>query len=801
MAEIRQKLIEDQMKENYVDYAMSVITSRALPDVRDGLKPIHRRILFVMGKLGLQHNKPFRKSATVVGNTMSLVHPHGDIAIYDSLVRMAQNFSLRYPLIDGQGNWGSIDGDSAAAMRYTECRLKEIAEKVLEDIDKGTVDFVPNYDGSSEEPILLPSMIPNLLVNGSSGIAVGMATNIPPHNMGEVCDAVIAAIEKPDIDNFGLMNYIKGPDFPTGGIIYGVSGIKSAYLNGKGILKVRARAAIEEKNNRKLIVISEIPYMLNKTLLIEAIADLVKEKKIDGISDIRDESDRKGMRLVIIAKHGSNPDVVLNQLYSQTQLQTTFGITMLALHNGQPSIMNLKRVITYYIQHRKEVVVRRTKFDLDKAEKKAHLLEGLMVALNNIDSIVKLIKSSKDVELAKQGLITNFKLSMEQAQAILEMKLQRLTSLEQQKIKEEHNELLKLIIELRGVLASEEKVSAIVKKELQHIKEKFNDPRRTEIVEGEVEMETEDLIPKENVVVTASKSGYVKKVLLEEYKMQRRGGKGTKAAETKEEDIIGHMFTTNTHSYILIFTNKGKVFSIKAYTIPTASRYSKGKALVNLLQLGEGEKVNAMIPINEFDESHYLIMVTKEGMIKKVAIKAFSHIHKGGIRAIKLDGKDELVQVRLTPGTLKFIIGTAKGFAVRFDEKEVRHTGRNSSGVRGVRLGKGDEVIGIEVSLEIGSLLTVTENGYGKRSKIPDYRLTRRGSKGVINIQTSDRNGDVVGIKTVMEHDEILLITEKGQIIRFLAKDISEIGRNTQGVRLMKLNEGDKVTSITRVIV
>ncbi len=801
MEEIKEKLIEEELKEAYIDYAMSVIVGRALPDVRDGLKPIHRRILFVMHKLGLTHDKPFRKSATVVGSTMSMVHPHGDIPIYDALVRMAQDFSLRYPLVEGQGNFGSIDGDSPAATRYTEARLAKISQEMLADIEKDTVDFVPNYDGTLKEPVVLPAKLPNLLLNGSSGIAVGMATNIPPHNLREVADAIVALIDNRELSVEDLMSYIKGPDFPTGGIICGVNGIIKAYTTGRGTIKIKSKTHIEEIKGKKSIVITEIPYMVNKSSLLEEIATLIREKKIEGITDIRDESDREGIRVVLELKPGTNPDVLLNQLFKHTQLKTSFGIIMLALYNGQPSVMNLKRILTHYIQHRKEVIERRTKFDLDKAEKRAHILEGLKIALINIDPIVKLIKSSKNVDEARNLLVKKFSLTNDQANAILDMKLQKLTSLEQNKIQKEHEELKKRIKELKEILSEENKIYEIIKKEVIELKEKYGDERRTQIIEEEEEIDVEDLIPKKNIVIVATKSGYIKRMPLNLYKGQKRGGKGIKGAETKEEDVIEHLFTANTHSTILFFTNKGKVYSLKAYKIPEASRYSKGKAIVNLLKLEKGELINTMIPIEFFDDFHYLIMVTKKGIVKKTKLNAFSNIYSTGIRAIKLLKDDELVQVRLTPGSLKFIIGTKKGFALKFDECDVRPMGRNATGVRGIKLAKNDEVVGIEVSVERGGyLLAVTEKGYGKKTPIKDYRLVRRGGKGVINMKIREKNGNVVGIKTVMDHDEILITTIKGQIIRLRANEISTLGRNTQGVRLIRLNQGDRVGKIARVI-
>ena len=792
--QIQKRVIQDEIKDSYIDYAMSVIVGRALPDVRDGLKPVHRRALFAMKGIGMVHNKPYKKSARIVGEILGKYHPHGDSAVYESIVRMAQDFSLRYPLVDGQGNWGSVDGDSAAAMRYTESRMSRIAEELLADIDKETVDYVPNFDNSLEEPVVLPAKLPNLLINGSSGIAVGMATNIPPHNMNEVCDAVSVMLDNPECLVIDLP--VKGPDFPTGGIIYGTAGIRSAYATGRGKVIVRAKADTEENK----IIISEIPYMVNKSSLIEEIAVLVRDKVVEGITDIRDESDREGMRVVITLKKDINSEVILNQLFKHSQLQTTFGIIMLALHKNQPKVMGLKEILQHYIDHRKDVIVRRTSFDLVKAEERAHVLEGLKIALKNIDAVVKTVKGSKNPEDAKAALIKNFSLTEVQAQAILDMKLQRLTGLEQEKIQSEHNELISLIADLKGILDSGQRVISIIKEEIRELKEAYGDDRRTEIVEAANEVVEEDLIPQEDVVVMSTHDGYIKKMPLATYQQQNRGGKGIIGMETKEEDVVEHLFTSNTHSSILAFSNTGRVYWMKTYTIPTASRYAKGKAIVNLLRLGDNEKINAMIPIKHFDEQHFLIMVTKKGLVKKTSLKAYSNPRQGGIIGMGLRPNDEVVQVRLTPGKLKFIIATKKGMAVKFDEHDVRPTGRGSTGVRGVTLEGGDEVIGMEVALEAGTLMTVTEKGYGKRTLISEYSLMHRGGKGVINIQTSDRNGDVVGIKTVRDNDELLFISAKGVVIRMDVSQISSIGRNTQGVRIMKLNEGDRVNSCTRVV-
>ncbi len=796
---IKKQLIENEMKNAYLDYSMSVIVGRALPDVRDGLKPVHRRILFAMHQIGLSYNKSFKKSARIVGEVLGKFHPHGDTAVYDSLVRMAQEFSLRYPLVKGQGNFGNIDGDSAAAMRYTEAKLNKISDELLVDINKETVDFQDNFDGSLQEPIVLPAKLPNLLLNGSTGIAVGMATNIPPHNLTEISNAIIHLIDNPDTEVNELLNYIQGPDFPTGGIICGTNGIKSAYTTGRGRVKVRARSEIEEKKDRKAIIINEIPYMVNKTNLLLSIAHLVNNKVVEGISDIRDESDRDGMRIVIELKRNTDPEIVLNQLYKHTQIRTTFGIIMLALDHKQPKVMTLKEVLNHYITHRKEVIIRRTQFNLRKAEARLHILEGLRIALENIDKIIKGIKASKSVREAKEFLMTSFDLSEKQAVAILEMKLQKLTSLETEKILEEYKELLKTIEELKSILASEQKVLDIIKSDIEELKKQYGDERRTSIIEDDEEIEIEDLIPRENVIVTMTSSGYVKRISIDEYRTQGRGGVGVKGAGMKEEDVIENIFISNTHDYLLCFSSSGQVYWLKVYKIPEGSKYAKGKAIINLLNLKQNDKITTIIPIKKFDDNHYLIMATEKGLVKKTRLSAYSRPRKGGIVGIKLRDKDSLATVKLTPGTLKFLIATQKGHAVRFKEQDVRESGRNSMGVRGIRLAKDDKVIGMEVSIDTGDLLTITENGYGKRTPIPEYRLIGRGGKGVINIKTSERNGNVVAIKTVKDNDEVIIMSKDGIIIRMPVNTISKIGRNTQGVRIMKLRANDKVTTITRV--
>jgi DNA gyrase subunit A len=795
-----QKLIEEEMKSSYLDYSMSVIVGRALPDVKDGLKPVHRRILYAMQQMGMFHNKPFKKSARIVGEVLGKFHPHGDTAVYDSLVRMVQPFSLRYPLIRGQGNFGSIDGDRAAAMRYTEAKLSKLSEEMLKDIEKKTVKFVPNFDSSLKEPSFLPAKIPNLLVNGSSGIAVGMATNIPPHNLIEVADATIHLIDNPETGINDLMQFVKGPDFPTAGIISGTKGIKSAYATGRGRVVIKAKYNIEEGKNSKRIIVSEIPYMVNKSLLLKEIADLVTDKKIRGISDLRDESDRNGMRVVIILKKDANQDIVINQLYKHTRLKTTFGVIMLALVDGQPKILNLSDLIQNYVDHRRAVVRKRTEFDLNKAEDRAHILEGLLIALGDIDNTVKMIKESKSADEAKKVLISKLEISEKQALAILDMRLQRLTGLEQEKIKKEHKELLELIEKLKTILADEKKILQIIKDELEELKKDYGDERRTEIVEEEEEeMIPEDLIKPENMVVTITHSGYIKRLPVATYKSQRRGGKGVIAAGTKEEDFVEDLFIANTHSYLLFFTNKGKVKWLKVYEIPESSRQSKGKAIINLLRLEEGEKITAFVPVREF--KGFLVMVTKKGVIKKTSLELFSRPRKGGIIALSLDSGDELISVRKTDGERNLIIATREGMAVRFSEKTLRPMGRTARGVRGIRLKReGDYVVEMVVGRENRTLLTVTEKGYGKRTPVADYRLINRGGSGVINIKCTEKNGKVVAVKSITDEDELMLISQKGIAIRVNAKSVSKIGRATQGVRVMRLAEGDKVVAAARIV-
>ncbi|MCD6093213.1 MAG: DNA gyrase subunit A [Candidatus Omnitrophica bacterium] len=791
--------IEDEMKSSYLDYSMSVIVGRALPDVRDGLKPVHRRILYAMQGLGLEHNKPYKKCARIVGETLGKFHPHGDVAVYDSLVRMVQDFSLRYPLIDGQGNFGSIDGDAPAAMRYTEARMQRITDQLLLDIDKNTVDFVPNFDNSLTEPSVLPARIPNLLINGSSGIAVGMATNIPSHNLSEVIQGLNLLLDEPEVSIDKLMTRIEGPDFPTGGIICGREGIKQAYTTGRGVIKIQGRAGIEKEKGRETIIISEIPYQVNKAELIKSIAALVQAKRVEGVSDVRDESDREGMRIVIQLKKDANSQVVLNQLYKQTQLRSTFGIIMLALVKGKPLVLNLKQMLNCFIEHREDVITRRTRFELEKAEKRAHILEGLTVALNNLDEVIQTIKNSKTVEEAKINLIKKFSLSEPQAKAILEMQLQRLTALEKKKIKEEYLELLKKIEEYKLILKSKQKVRELIKQELSEIEEKFGDERRTEILAEEEDLEIEDLIAKQNVLVTISHLGYIKRFPVSHYRRQRRGGKGVTAAEIRDKDFLENIFVASTHDYILFFTNKGRVYWLKVFEIPEAGRMAKGRAIVNLLQLSPGELIASCICVKGFEEG-YLLLATRNGLVKKTELRSYSHPRKGGIVAIDLDKDDELIGCKISRGEDEIFLASQKGKAIRFSEKEVRATGRASKGVRGIRLSKDDKLISLELVEKNATILTVTEEGFGKRTEFSAYRKQSRGGKGIINIKTTKRNGNVVSVKTVNDRDELILITAQGMVVRTATSEIRTISRNTQGVRLVSLKPGDKVVAVAKVI-
>ncbi len=800
--------IEDEMKSSYIDYSMSVIVSRALPDVRDGLKPVHRRVLYGMNELGLSHNRPYKKSARIVGEVLGKYHPHGDKAIYDTMVRMVQDFSLRYPLVDGQGNFGSIDGDSPAAMRYTEARLHRIAELVLTDLEKNTVDFIPNFDDTLKEPSVLPGVIPNLLVNGANGIAVGMATNIAPHNLSEVADGIIYYIKNPECSVKQLMKYITAPDFPTGGIIYGYQPVKDAYETGRGKIILRAKASIEtEKNNKQNIIISELPYQVNKAALIESIAFLAREKKIEDIASINDESDRDGMRIVIGLKRDANPHVILNNLYKHTQMQVTFGIIQLALVDGAPKVLTLKEMISNYVKHRLEVIVRRTKFDLDAAEKRAHILEGYIIALDNIDEVIKLIKKSKDVPSAKEGLMKKFKLSDIQAQAILDMRLQRLTGLERKKIEEEYKELLKAIEKYKRILASEDLRKDIIITELKEVKEKFGDERRTDIIYDVKKMSDEDmmkeLVKEEDVVITISNKGFIKRIPVTSYRSQGRGGKGITAASTgnTDDDFIEHMFIGSTHQYIMFFTDKGKCYWLKVYDIPEGTRTSRGKSILNLIEKEKDEVITAFVMVKSFEEPVFLTMVTRKGLIKKTKIEEYSNIRRNGIIAINLNPDDTLIDVKITNGTQEILIGTHEGQAIRFNESQVRDMGRTATGVKAVNLAKNDFVIGlVAVVRPSATILVVTENGFGKRSELADYRITNRGGKGVITVKTSERNGKLISIKEVTDSDDLMIITSKGILIRQKVKEIRVMGRNAQGVKLIRLGKDDKISAVAHIV-
>jgi len=793
--------IEEEMKTSFIDYAMSVIVQRALPDVRDGLKPVHRRILYAMNDLGITPDKPHRKCAMTVGEVLGKYHPHGDTSVYDAMVRMAQDFSQRYMLIDGHGNFGSVDGDGAAAMRYTEARMSKISVELLKEIDKETVDFVPNYDESIKEPSVLPARFPNLLVNGSNGIAVGMATSIPPHNLGEVIDCTVATIENPEIELEEMLKYIKGPDFPTGAVIMGREGIKKAYGTGRGKVTVRAEAEIEEMSgNRQRIIVSEIPYQVNKASMIENIAELVKDKKIEGISDLRDESDRNGMRIVIELKRDANANIILNQLYKHTQMQDTFSIIMLALVNGQPKVMNLKSVIAHYIDHQKDVVTRRTQYDLKKAEARAHILEGLRIALDNIDEIINILRSSKNIAEAKERMMSRFGLSELQAEAIAEMRLKSLTGLERNKIDEEYLSLIKDIEYYRSLLMNEQKLLMVIKDELLDIKKKFNDRRRTKIISASLEeFDEEDFIEEHEVAVTITHFGYIKRLPADTYKSQRRGGRGITGLQTREDDFVENLFITSTHNYILFFTNKGKMYKLKTYEIPEAGRQAKGTALVNLLQLGANEKVNAVIHIKDFNDGKYLIFMTKHGTIKKTELKEYDTSRNTGITAISLIDSDELIGVKLTRGTTELIAATKNGLSIRFPESDVRSMGRGARGVRGINLNPGDVVIGMDIIEEEADLLVISEKGYGKRTPVAEYRVQTRGGKGIITSRITTKTGHVVGMKVVKDNDEIMLINLSGIIIRLNVNEISEMGRSTQGVKLMKVPENESVVSIAKI--
>ncbi len=794
-------LIEDEMRNSYLDYSMSVIVSRALPDVRDGLKPVHRRILFGMRGLGLAYNRGYKKSARIVGEVLGKYHPHSDTAVYDAMVRMIQDFSLRYPLIDGQGNFGSIDGDSPAAMRYTEARMARIAEEILQDIDKNTVDYTNNFDDTLEEPKILPAVLPNLLVNGASGIAVGMATNIPPHNLSEVISGIHALIDNPEIEIESLLKLIKGPDFPTAGIIFGYQGIRDAYLTGRGRVIVRARANIEvARSGRETIIISEIPYQVNKTNMIEKIVDLVHSKKIEGISDIRDESDRDGLRVVIELKRDANSKSILNLLYKHSQMQTTFGIIMLALVDGQPKILTIKQILEKFVDHRHEVVVRRTKFDLDEAEKRAHILEGLKIAIDNIDEIIELIKKSKDPETAKSNLMRQFKLSEIQSKAILEMRLQRLTGLERKKIEEEYKEILKLIEKLRAILDNRGLRLQIIKEELEEIDKRYGDERRTEIVTDYEELTIEDMIAEEDMVITISHRGNIKRFPVSGYRRQNRGGRGSTGATTRDEDFIENMFIASTHHYILFFTDNGRLYWLKVHEIPQAGKASRGRPIVNLIDIQKGENIRGFVPVKNFDDGGFLIIATKAGVVKKTALNAYSRPRRGGIVAATIREKDELLSANISSGSNDIILVTRNGFSIRFNESGVRDMGRSAAGVKGITLRKGDEVIGMVVVNREDTLLTISERGMGKRSNVSDYRTQSRGGKGIIAMKVNEKTGKLIAMLEVVDNEDIIIITEHGVVIRQHIGKISVIGRNTQGVKLIRLDKNDKIGDVAKIV-
>ena len=790
--------IEQEMRQSYMDYAMSVIIGRALPDVRDGLKPVHRRVLYAMSELGNDWNRPYKKSARIVGDVIGKYHPHGDVAVYDTIVRMAQDFSLRYPLIDGQGNFGSIDGDPPAAMRYTEIRMTRIAAEILADIDRETVDFVPNYDDTSREPVVLPAKLPNLLINGSSGIAVGMSTNIPPHNLGEITDALLALIDNPSLSISDLMKYVPGPDFPTGAFIYGTVGVHEAYETGKGIIQMRARTSVEvdKRNGKNCIIAEEIPFQVNKARLIERIAELVNDKRIEGISDLRDESDRDGMRIVIELKRDAVPSIVLNQLYKMTPLQDSFGIIFLAIVDNRPRLLTLKDALVHFLAHRREVVHRRTAFDLGKARDRLHILEGLKIALDNLDAVLQLIRTGQNPSIVRQGLMTQFSLSETQAQAILDMRLQRLTQLEQGKILTEHGETVSLIRRLLEILASAHEIDTIIKEELTDLRNRFADERRTQIVFETTDLSAEDLIAEEDMVVTISHEGYIKRNPATLYRSQRRGGKGVVGATTKEEDFVEHLFISSTHAFLLFFTSTGKVYWVKVHEIPQGSRTAKGKAIINLLPLREDEKISAYLPVKEFQEGYYVVFATRNGLVKKTELMAYGNPRRDGIIALSLEEGDEVIGVKLTDGNQEILLSTKKGQAIRFSEEEVRPTGRGTYGVKGVTLEEDDAVVSLEILNKESTLLTVSSRGYGKRSEINEYRVQSRGGKGVITMRTTEKTGDVISVRQVTDDDHLMLVTDSGRIIRLRMSELRVIGRNTQGVRLFTVSSDERVASL-----
>ena len=790
--------IEQEMRQSYMDYAMSVIIGRALPDVRDGLKPVHRRVLYAMADLGNDWNRPYKKSARIVGDVIGKYHPHGDAAVYDTLVRMAQEFSLRYPLIDGQGNFGSIDGDPAAAMRYTEIRMTRIAGEMLADIEKETVDFIANYDDTSREPVVLPAKLPNLLINGSSGIAVGMSTNIPPHNLGEVVDALLALLDNPHLNSADLMQYIPGPDFPTGAFIYGTTGVREAYETGKGIVQMRARTSVEtdKRSGRNSIIVHEIPFQVNKARLLERIAELVNEKRIEGIADLRDESDREGLRTVIELKREATPTVVLNQLYKLTPLQESFGVILLAIVDGRPRLLNLKEMLVFFLAHRREVVRRRTVFDLGKAQERLHILEGLKIALDNLDAILHLIRHGQNPASVRQGLMAQFALSETQAQAILDMRLQRLTQLEQGKILAEHSTTVALIAHLQAVLANPQEINALIKEELLDLRSRFADGRRTQILPATADLSDEDLIAEEDMVVTVSHAGYIKRNPTSLYRSQRRGGKGVVGATTREEDFVEHLFVSSTHSFLLFFTTIGRVYWVKVHELPQGGRTAKGKAIVNLLPLREGEKISAVLPVREFQEGYFVVFATRKGLVKKTELMAYANPRHDGIIALSLEEDDEVIGVRLTDGSQDLLLSTKKGQAIRFSEQEVRPTGRVAYGVKGITLEEGDAVVSLEMLSKGATLLTVSSGGYGKRSEVEEYRVQSRGGKGIITMRTTDKTGEVIGVRQVTDEDHLMLVTDSGRIIRLRMVELRVIGRNTQGVRLLNVGPEERVVSL-----
>ncbi len=793
--------IEKEMKDSYLDYSMSVIVSRALPDVRDGLKPVHRRVLYGMHELSLQYNRPYKKSARVVGEVLGKYHPHGDTAVYDSIVRMVQDFSLRYPLVDGQGNFGSIDGDSPAAMRYTEVRMARISSEILRDLNKDTVDWRPNFDDTLNEPVVMPSVFPNLICNGGSGIAVGMATNLPPHNLRETIDAIIATIDNPDISVEELMSHVKGPDFPTGGIIFGSAGIKEAYATGRGKIIVRGKANVEHgRNNRSRIVLSELPYQVNKASLIEKTADLVRDRKIDGISDLRDESDRDGIRVVIELKREAQPEIVLNQMYKHTQLQVTFGIINLALVDSVPRVLTLRQMIQYFVNHRHEVILRRTRYELGEAEKRAHILEGLKIALDNIDEIISVIKKSKDADTARNNLMKQFKLSELQAKAILDMRLQRLTGLERKKIDDEYKEVIQTIERLKSILTNVNLQLQMIKDELLELRDTYGDDRRTEIVKNFEEFSVEDMIAEEDMVITISRDGFIKRFPVSGYRRQHRNTRGSTGAIAKGEDFIEHLFIASTHNYILFFSNLGRCYWLKVHELPQVGKAGKGRAIVNMIQIGKEEQIKAFVTVKEFLDDNFLIMATRKGMVKKTALSAYGNPRRDGINAIKINPGDELIEVRLTDGSSDIILATTLGMAIRFNESEVRGMGRVAAGVRGIRLNKNDHVIGMVVVKREGTLLTVSEKGFGKRTHIKEYRITHRSGKGIKTFKISEKTGRLISIMEVVDDDDLMLISSKGVLLRIHIGNIRATGRNTMGVHLIRLDSGDMVSDVARVI-